>query len=114
VLRVAWLCRCGYVWGEHVRFGKAAGVTAHEIEALVEGAAAPGWGERDRALVRLAEELHETAHVADATWAALAAHFTEQQLIELLIVVGSYHQVAFLYNGMQVRLIPGNPGLAAR
>jgi hypothetical protein len=30
------------------------------------------------------------------------------------MVVGSYHQVAFLYNAMRVRLIPGNPGLKAR
>jgi alkylhydroperoxidase family enzyme len=114
VLRTGWLCRSGYVWGEHVKFGRNAGLTAEEIEWLVEGSAAPGWNDRDRALVRLVEELHDTAHVGDATWAALAAHFTEQQLIELLMMVGGYHQVAFLYNAMQVRLIPGNPGLTAR
>jgi alkylhydroperoxidase family enzyme len=114
VLRSAWLCACGYVWGEHVRFGKKAGLTTREISWLADGSSGADWNPRDQALVRLAEELHETAHVSDGTWAALAAHFTEQQLIELLMVVGSYHQVAFLYNAMQVRLIPGNPGLEAR
>jgi alkylhydroperoxidase family enzyme len=114
VLRTAWLCSSGYVWGEHVKFGKSAGLSGDEIEWLVEGSAADAWNPRDRALVSLAEELHETAHVSDETWAALAAHFTDQQLIELLMVVGSYHQVAFLYNAMRVRLIPGNPGLTAR
>jgi alkylhydroperoxidase family enzyme len=114
VLRSAWLCTCGYVWGEHVRFGKNAGLTTQEIAWLADESSRAGWNPRDQALVRLAEELHETAHVADETWAALAAHFTQQQLIELLMVVGSYHQVAFLYNAMRVRLIPGNPGLSAR
>jgi alkylhydroperoxidase family enzyme len=114
VLRTAWLCNSGYVWGEHVKFAKNAGLTGEEIEWLIEGSAARGWNARDRALVRLAEELHETAHVGDETWAGLATNFSDQQLIELLMVVGSYHQVAFLYNAMRVRLIPGNPGLTAR
>jgi alkylhydroperoxidase family enzyme len=113
-LRTGWLCQSPYVWGEHVKFGKDAGLNADEIEWLVEGSAAPGWSERDRALVRLVEELHATAHVGDETWATLAAHFSEQELIELLMMVGGYHQVAFLYNAMRVRLIPGNPGLTAR
>ena len=114
VLRIAWLCACGYVWGEHVKFAKQAGLSVEEISALADGACDPGWNLRDRALIRLAEELHATAHVSDETWTTLAAQFTDQQLIELLMVVGSYHQVAYLYNAMQVRLIPGNPGLTAR
>jgi alkylhydroperoxidase family enzyme len=113
-LRATWLCGCGYVWGEHVAFGKKAGLSADEIEWLVEGSSAAGWNARDRALVRLVEELHETAEVTDETWAVLAAHFTDQQIIELLMLVGGYHEVAFLYNAMRVRLLPGSQGLAAR
>lgn len=114
VLRIAWLCTSGYVWGEHVKFGRNAGLAAEEIDWLADRSSEARWNRRDRALVCLAEELHQTAHVGDETWSVLAEHFTEQQLIELLFVVGSYHQVAFLYNAMRVRLIPGNPGLTAR
>jgi alkylhydroperoxidase family enzyme len=113
-LRTARLCGSGYVWGEHVNFGRKAGLTSDEIEWLVEGSAAAGWNDRDHALVRLAEELHETAQVSDATWAVVAGNFTEQQIIELLMMVGAYHEVAFLYNAMRVRLLPGSQGLAAR
>ncbi len=114
ILRTGWLCRSAYTWGEHVKFGRNAGLTSQEIEWLVEGSAAQGWGERDRALVRLAEELHEDACVSDATWTVIAADFTDKQIIELLMMVGFYHEIAFLYNSMRVRLIPGNEGLAAR
>ena len=114
ILRTAWLCRSDYIWGEHVKFGKQAGLTAQEVEWLTQGSAAAGWSERDRALNRFAEELHETAFVSDETWAVIAENFTEQQIIELLLMVGSYHEVAYLYNAMRVGLIPGNPGLAAR
>ncbi len=114
ILRTAWLCRSAYTWGEHVSFGKRAGLTAEEIEWLTKGSEAPGWTARDRALNCLAEELHEDACVGDATWAVIAEHFTDKQIIELLMMVGFYHEVAFLYNSMRVRLIPGNQGLSAR
>src|SRR5690349_1777447 len=32
ILRTAWLCRSDYAWGEHVNFGKKAGLTSEEIE----------------------------------------------------------------------------------
>lgn len=114
ILRTAWLCRSAYTWGEHVTFGKKAGLTSEEIEWLTQGSAARGWNARDRALNRLAEELHETAFVSDESWAVIAAHFTEQQIIELLVMIGSYHEVAYLYNAMRVRLLPGSQGLQTR
>jgi len=114
ILRTGQLCNSGYIWGEHVRFGKMAGLTDEEVEWLVEGSGAPGWNARDRALCRLCEELHETACVSDETWAVVASNFTDQQIIEILSIIGSYHEVAFLYNAIRVRPIPGNEGLAAR
>jgi 4-carboxymuconolactone decarboxylase len=114
ILRTAWLCRSDYTWGEHVNFGKKAGLTSEEIEWLTQGSPAAGWNERDRALNRLPEELHETAFVSDDTWRVIAAHFTDQQIIELLVMIGSYHEVAYLYNAMRVRLLPGSQGLRAR
>jgi len=114
ILRTGWLCRSAYTWGEHVKFGRNAGLTSQEIEWLVQGSSAQGWSERDRALVRVAEELHEDACVGDATWAVVAENFTDKQIIELLMMVGFYHEIAYLYNSMRVRLIPGNAGLAAR
>lgn len=114
ILRTGRLCGSGYIWGEHVRFGKQAGLTDEEIEWLVEGSTAKGWNERDRALNRLCEELHETSSVSDETWAVVAANFTDQQIIEIIAIIGSYHEVAFLYNAIRVRPIPGNEGLSAR
>jgi alkylhydroperoxidase family enzyme len=114
ILRTAWLCRSDYIWGEHVNFGRKAGLTSDEIERITVGSSAPEWSERDRALNRLAEELHETCFVSDETWAVIADSFTDKQIIEMLVMIGSYHEVAYLYNAMRVRLIPGSRGLAAR
>jgi 4-carboxymuconolactone decarboxylase len=114
ILRTGWLCRSGYIWSEHVKIGKKAGIIAQEIKWITQGHQAPGWNARDRALNQICEELHDTSHVSDETWAVAATHFTEKQIIELLSVIGSYHEIAFLYNTLRVQLIPGSLGLAAR
>jgi alkylhydroperoxidase family enzyme len=114
ILRTAWLCRSGYSWSEHVRMGKAAGLTSEEVERVTQGSAAAGWGETDGAVVRAVEELHADAAISDATWAVLAGALDDKQLIELVTIVGAYHEVAFLYNSLRVRLLSGSAGLAAR
>ena len=75
ILRVGWLCRAGYEWGQHVLIARASGVDDDEIERIADGPDAPGWSERERALLRATDELHGDAFVADETWAELTAHF---------------------------------------
>ena len=58
----------------------------------------------DHPLVRLADELHQTARVSDQLWTALSAHWEAPQLIELLVIAGMYHTIAYLANGAQVAL----------
>jgi alkylhydroperoxidase family enzyme len=114
VLRIGWLCKAPYEWGEHVKIGKRVGLTQEEIERATRGSTAPGWGEDDRAIVRAAEELHQDAMIADETWEVLSRRLDEQQLIELPLLVGQYQGLAYLQNALRLRLIPGNPGLSAR
>jgi alkylhydroperoxidase family enzyme len=114
ILRTARRCNSAFSWGEHVAMAKRAGVTPEEIERLTQDGDAEGWNERDRAIVRAVDELHDDAMVTDATWATLAEHFTPAQLIELVSLIGIYHENAFLYNSLRAYLIPGNPGFDGR
>ncbi len=114
ILRTARRCNSAFSWGEHVPMGKRAGLTSEEIERLTQDADAEGWNERDRAIVRAVDELHDDAMVTDATWATLAEYFTPAQLIELICLIGIYHENSFLYNSLRAYLIPGNPGFDAR
>ena len=72
ILRIGWLCRSGYEWGQHVAIGKAAGLSDEEIARIPKGADAAGWSAADRALLRATDELHGDAFISDATWAELA------------------------------------------
>jgi alkylhydroperoxidase family enzyme len=113
ILRTALLCRATYEWGQHVRIARDAGITDDEIARVAQGPDAPGWDPFDAALVRAVDELHHEACLSDATWEQLAERYDERALIELCMVVGQYHLVAFTLNSLGVQTEPGVEGLPA-
>jgi alkylhydroperoxidase family enzyme len=114
ILRVGWLCRAPYEWGEHVDIAKRYGVSDEEIERVTHGSAAPGWSEHERAIIKGVEELLGNQLISDATWNTLARSWNETQLIEFPALVGQYYQVALLQNSLRVRLASDNVGLRQR
>jgi 4-carboxymuconolactone decarboxylase len=103
ILRTGWNCRSDYEWAQHVRIARRAGVSAVEIERIKAGGD-DGWSPLDALLMRAADELHADACLSDATWAELAAHYDEKQLIEVPMLVGHYHLVAFTLNSLGVQV----------
>lgn len=112
ILRTAWHCRAHYEWGQHVAFARAAGLDDDAIARIAEGPEA-GWSDADAALLRAADELHAGSRIGDATWSALAGRYDERQLIEVCMVVGQYHLVAFTLNSLGVQPEPGLPEMPA-
>lgn len=98
--------RCGaeYEWGVHVAgFWRPLGMGEDVLRAVVRGDVDdPAFDERQRALVRLCDELHETSSLSREAWDALAAHFDELQILELIYTVGMYHSVSFLVNALDL------------
>jgi AhpD family alkylhydroperoxidase len=97
VLRVAHRRQCGYEWSQHLLLAADAGVTGEELERVTAGPDAPGWAPVEAALVRAADELLDTAEVADATWEALAGELDTQQLMDVVFTVGAYDLVAMAF-----------------
>ena len=114
VLRVAWLLRAPYEWGEHVQIGKQYGISPEEIERLIHGSAGPGWSEHDAAILRGVEELLSKQAITDETWATLAKSWDEPQLIEFTVLVGQYVAIAMVQNALRIRLSGENLGLTRR
>jgi 4-carboxymuconolactone decarboxylase len=108
ILRTAEHCNAEYEWGQHRLIGLASGISEEEIGRVRSGAS--GWDEFDAALLRAADELHAEARISDATWETLASRYDDRQLIEVPMVVGHYHMVAFTLNSLGVQLEPGVEG----
>lgn len=109
ILRIGWLCKSGYELGQHILIAQQAGLNKQEIIAITTGAAAPGWSDHERALIRAADELHADAFVSDATYAELANHYDTQQIMDLVFTVGQYNMVSMALNTFGVQLDPGVP-----
>lgn len=114
ILRTAWLCQASYEWSEHVHIAKKAGVTTEAVERIVRGADADEWDPIDAALVQAVDELHRDSVISDDTWEVLARTFDEAELLELLMVVGLYHLIAWTQNSLRVELDADRQGLAER
>jgi alkylhydroperoxidase family enzyme len=110
ILRIGFLCRSGYEWGQHVLIARRAKITDDEIRRIKVGPKAEGWGAVDRLLLAATDELHADAHVSDATWQGLERHFNTQQLMDIVFTVGQYNLVSMALNSFGVQADPGLPG----
>jgi alkylhydroperoxidase family enzyme len=110
ILRVGWLCQAEYEWGQHVIFGREAGLTDAEIARIKAGPDAPGWTPFEAALLRAADELHHDSCIGDATWKTLAERYDDLQMMDVVFAVGQYHLVSMALNSFGVQLDPGVEG----
>lgn len=94
ILRVAHLRQCHYELDHHTRIGKRFGVGPDVQERLFSGPDAEGWSDRHRALIRGVDSLVQQKNIDDATWADLSQHYSEEQLVELCLLVGHYEMLA--------------------
>lgn len=102
--RVCARCGCEYEWGVHVAsFGQLPGMEKAILTATAP-ANDPTWNERESLLIRLVDELHDTSTASEELWTALIKHWSEAQLIELIVMVGWYHLISFLANATNLPL----------
>jgi 4-carboxymuconolactone decarboxylase len=106
VLRVAWCTRAEYEWVQHVRLAPRVGITPEEIEAVTRGADDDAWSPLEANLLRAADQLLGNFRIDDDTWARLAEHLDERQLVETVFVVGSYTCLSMAFNSFGLQLDP--------
>ncbi len=110
ILRTAWLAQSGYEWGQHVVIGKRAGITDAEITALKLPLGEHPWTGGELAALAATDELSNDAFVTDATWAQLQEHFNQEQIVDLVFLMGQYRGLAGALNSFGVQLDPGLEG----
>ena len=104
--RTTGLCRSEYEWGVHIAaFARHVGLTDEQVRSTVRGAAEDAcWNDEERLLIRLCDALHRDCNVDDALWSELRTRFSEEAMIELLMLAGFYRTVSYLTNAIRVPL----------
>lgn len=110
ILRIGWLCRCEYEFGQHILIGKKEGLSDEEILRITKGPDARGWSTFDALLIRATDELYLDAFIKDETWQALSLNYNEKQLLDLIFTVGEYNMLSMLLNSCGIQRDPGVPG----
>lgn len=103
ILRVAQLRDCAYEMDHHIRLGRRAGVTPEILDRVRTGPAADGWSDKHRALLTAVDKLVETRDIDDATWSALAAHYDERSLIEIVLLINQYEGLAATITALRIQ-----------
>lgn len=87
-LRASFLNGCNYCSQHHIASSKKAGLGPADWKALKDGAIA-GYSEAEQAALQYAEKLTKSpGAITDADVEALKKHFTDQQIVDLHLLVG--------------------------
>jgi alkylhydroperoxidase family enzyme len=103
ILRVAHNCASEYEWRHHERLGQRVGLSAEQVARVRAGALAPGWSERQAALLQATDELHEHREIRDFVWPRLRAALSDRELIELCMLVGHYEMLAMTIASLRIQ-----------
>jgi alkylhydroperoxidase family enzyme len=104
--RITALSGSEYEWGVHVAiFGQDAGFTEEQIVSTAHGNASdPCWNAEESALIAACDQLHETCNIDDSTWDRLKEHFSNDAILEILMLAGRYRVVSYLTNAVRMPL----------
>jgi alkylhydroperoxidase family enzyme len=92
-------------WAQHFRVAQMVGVTADEARAIRDGdftAFTPA----EQAAIAFAEAV-ETRRVTDAVWTEAATHFSQRELLDLVMVAGFYGYASRITMALDVQVDAG-------
>jgi alkylhydroperoxidase family enzyme len=99
---------CEYEWGVHIAFfADKVDFGPERVAATVHGPAdAACWSADEQALLAVVDDFIDHRTITATTWTALAKHFNEAQILEMIALVGYYHTISFLCRGLELPLEP--------
>jgi alkylhydroperoxidase family enzyme len=109
ILRNGWRTRSEYEFCQHVRVARDLKMSDEEILGVRDPDRCRAYGETDRAVIRMADELLDNSEVSPATWSILQKAFSNEELVELLLVAGFWRMIAGYLKTAQVPLDAGVP-----
>lgn len=103
ILRVAWLCRCRYEWGQHIEIGLKNGLTDKDVINVSIGVSAFN-DEKEKGLITAGDELINHQFILENTWQTLSKFYSDKMLIEISMLIGHYQMLAGFLNSSGLRL----------
>jgi alkylhydroperoxidase family enzyme len=107
ILRTGWRTASEYEFCQHVGVARRAGMSDAEILGVRDPDRCAAYGDLDRAVLRMTDELHDHCRITAATRAIIEKNFTPEELVELLLAAGNWRMIANFLNAAEVKLDEG-------
>jgi alkylhydroperoxidase family enzyme len=108
ILRATQLARGDYQFGQHRRLAISCGITEEQIASLPKWRESKLFSDRQRAVLAFADGMASPDGVDDATFDAMRAYYSNQEIVELTMNAAYY--VASSYISRTLRITAeGNP-----
>ena len=102
IMRTAEIVRSDYEINQHKPLMKLCGYSDAQIAAVASWRGSPLFDDKQRALLAYVEQMAQGGEVDDATFAALAQHFSPQEIVEISYTVGSYYANGLLTKALRI------------
>ena len=104
-----------YEWGIHTKLlaGKAE-LTPEQVRSTFDGHADDGnWNEAEAALIASVDALLDRKKLSDAEFARLSAHFSTEQVLEVVQLIAFYHGITLIVGALDLQSEAGMPRFPA-
>ncbi len=103
IIRVGIVNRVDYVFKAHVpAYTAKEGLTREQCEALYDWQNSPLLDARQRAALAYTDAMTRDIRVPDAVFAQLKPHFSERQIVELTVLIGTYNMHTRVLEALQI------------
>jgi alkylhydroperoxidase family enzyme len=107
IIRIGLLNKVAYVLAAHVpAYALQEGLTLEQCEALKDWEPSPLFDERQRAALAYTDAMTRNIDVPAAIADALRPHFSERQIVELSVLIGTYNMHTRVIQALQVDAEP--------
>lgn len=104
ILRVAWLCRCRYEWGQHIEIGQSKAKLSDQDVINISKGATVFESIQEQLLMRACDEIIRGKSIEASTWQALSEYYDDKILIEISLLIGHYEMLAGFLNSIGLQL----------
>ncbi len=103
IIRIAAIHAAAYVTRQHVpALAEADGVSLAECEALKDWRHCAGFNDAERAALAYCDGVTTGVHVADDVFDALRPHYSERQIVELTVLIGTYNMHVRVVEALEI------------
>ena len=102
ILRTAITGDCRFEYSQHLKVARVMGIPDAKLRDIKSWSTSEDFDPAERAVMAAADELIGRNLVEDATFAALKHHFSDEQIVELFMVIATYRMHGLLVRALHL------------